>query len=356
MRLDGALTETLVRLVSEGLEIEVIRRLVRFRLDADPDNVIPAGAKKEQAVFEVVEYAVRKQRVKRLLEGFIRENTALEAELRSIIAAAERADVATPEAEVSPTADPLAPYFPQAQPFVDRADFTRQLTELWSPGPSRVLVVRGERFTGRSHSWWRIHDFAITAKVTASRIDVSSNPGSWTISTMIDQIAGYLGLDRTLLKDSLAQGSTQSGALVTALTVRFPVARPVAERHCLVFDGLDRTGVDKLIIELVEAIIGRVLDRTLPGLSVILLGYGEHGEQPFGYLILNEKICWLTPALVEEWLKQVVQAAGRAAKDADIESTRQKILENLVPPFNRAKMDELRSRAKKETVELVRRL
>lgn len=355
MRLDGAQTETLVRLVSEGLEIEVIRRLVRFRLDADPDNVIPAGAKKEQAVFEVVEYAVRKQRVKSLVEGFIVMNPALEVELRSIIAAAERADVATPEA-ASPAADPLAPYFPQAQPFVDRADFTSQLTELWSPGPSRVLVVRGERFTGRSHSWWRIHDFAITAKVTASRIDVSSNPGSWTISTMIDQIAGYLGLDRTLLKDSLAQGSTQSGALLTALTVRFPVARPVADRHCLVFDGLDRTGVDKLIIELVEAIIGKVLDRTLPGLSLILLGYGEHGEQPFDYLILNEKICWLTPALVDEWLQQVVQAAGKAAKDADIELTRQKILENLVPPFNRAKMDELRSRAKKETVELVRRL
>jgi hypothetical protein len=353
--LSGEQIEELVTLVSEKLLIAELRRLVKFRLGVGDEKVIPPNATNEEAVFAMYVYAERFQLIKGLVEGFIKRNVTLEAPLRAIIAAAERADVAS-AAAVAGAPDPLAPYFPQEQPFVDRADLTRHLADLWSPGPSRVLVVRGDRFTGRSHSWLRIHDSAKTAKVTASRIDVSSNPGTWTVITMIGQIASYLGLDRTLLKDSLAQGSTQSGALLTALTVRFPVAKPTADQHCLVFDGLDRTGVDKLIIELVEAIIGKVLDRTLPGLSLILLGYGEHGEQPFGYLILKESICWLTPKLVEEWLKQVVQAAGKAAQDADIESTRQRILDNLVPPFNRETMEELRSRAKKETVELVRRL
>ena len=355
MSLSGEQTKILVTVVSGGLDIGTIRRLVRYALDVDPEEVVRSNLNKKDAVFDVVEYAVKKRRIKRFVESCIQENGTLEEQLREILAAAERAEVgvAQPAAAIP---DPLAPYFPQTQPFVDRAELTRHLNDIWVNAKEGVVVVRGDRSTGRSHSWWRIRDLATSAGVTSYRIDVSAAPGSWTVNTMIDRIAGYLNLDRTLLKDSFAQGSTQAGALGTALVARFPLGGAVADRHCLVFDGLDRTGVDSLIIELVEAVIGEVLGGNLPGLSVVVLGYGQHGEQPFEYLIRQENLGWLSQNDIEEWLKAVAKAVGKAVQDAEIAATRQKILDGLAPPFTGVTMGELRSRVKKETVELLRRL
>jgi hypothetical protein len=166
----------------------------------------------------------------------------------------------------------------------------------------------------------------------------------------------FLKLDRRSLKDSLAQGSTQAGALIGVLITHFDRHEAGDQRCCLVVDGLDRPGVDSAIVELMEELIAEVLAANTRGLSLILLGYGEHSPQAFGHLILTEKIQWITAGDIETWLESVVQAAGKAAEDAEITATSRNILNGLAPPFDADSMHELRCRVKRHTVDLLRRL
>jgi hypothetical protein len=51
----------------------------------------------------------------------------------------------------------------------------------------------------------------------------------------------------------------------------------------------------------------------------------------------------------------VAQAAGKAVASTEITTTRQNIFNGLAPPFDAKTMDELRTRVKFHTVDLLRR-
>ena len=78
--------------------------------------------------------------------------------------------------------------------------------------------------------------------------------------------ARFLQVDREFLKDPLAQGPAQASALIAAMIEQFRRGVAPYERACIVFDGLDRPGVESSIIELMEQMIGTVLQGSLAGL------------------------------------------------------------------------------------------
>ena len=356
MRLTGPQMEQLVTLISDGIERTTLTRVVRFKLGVDVDDIVVAGTTKLDAVFQIIDWSARQQLAQDLIEGLIKENNALGPALRKIVDDALRVDVVAPVAAAVATAasDPLAPYFPDDEPFVDRQKLTDRLDELWLGGRSGVLVVRGDRYSGRSHSWWRIVDAASGARVTACRIDVSRDPGTWKVGKFVERIASEVEIDRQGLKDGLAQGSTQSAALVNALVAHFRHWR--GGRVCLVLDGLDRPGVEPAIIELVEDLIAEVLSRTVPPLSLILLGYGEHSQQTFRARILTEQIQWLQQSDLCTWLEAVARAVGKVATQNDLDVTAATVFNGFAPPFDGETMDQVRDRVKTHTRELLRRL
>ena len=357
MRLTGAQMQDLVTLINGGIERPTLARVVRFRLDVDINDIVEDGSTKLDAVFQVIDWCARRQLAEELIDGIVNENGGLRPALLKIIEDARRADVVAlvPAAAVTATpSDPLAPYFPLDEPFVDRQKLTDRLDELWLGGRSGVLVVRGDRYSGRSHSWWRIVDAASSTRVTACRIDVSRDPGTWKVGKLVERVASELQIDRQGLKDGLAQGSTQSGALVNALIAHFRHWQ--GERWCLVLDGLDRPGVEPAIIELVEDLIAEVLSRSIPPLSVILLGYGEHSQQTFRARILTEQIQWLQRSDLCTWLDAVARAVGNVAQQSDLDGTAAAVFNGIAPPFDAETMDQVRDRVKIHTRDLLRRL
>jgi hypothetical protein len=373
LKLEGPQMKRLVTLISDSLERTTFERLVTFELSANAEDIVGDGATKIDAVFKVVQWSLKRDRLSLLLEGVMRENPTVTTEVRTIIAEATRTEAVGPVGPCAATAwlpkrpavaapgaappDPLAPYFPQDQPFVNRKELADKLQLLWAGGNSGVLVVRGERYSGRTHSWWRIVEASAANGVATCLINISRNPGAWTVRDLILRVDSHLRIDQQTLKDSLAQSSTQAGALVSALIAHFRVRSYAGEtRCCLVLDGFDRTGVDRALIELVEDLIIEVLAGNLPGLSLIILGYGDHTEQTITQRVLNEKIDWLDGTHLQDWLRGVVAAAGKVAGPADIATTSQNILSGLAPPFNAASMTELNSRVKKQAIELLRRL
>jgi hypothetical protein len=335
-------------LINDSLSREEMARVVRYALDVSYDEMVGGATDKVQATFKIIEYAERKQTLRKLIEEVIDQNSANENQLRQLLGKLEDSQgLSSRNGAISPP-DPLARYFPKGQPFLDRTGLIAGLQNLWEGNQSGVLVVRGERYSGRSHSWWRILDAAGTAGIIIERLDLSCNPGACTVAEIVDRIARFLQVDREFLKDPLAQGSAQASALIAAMIDQFRRGVAPYERACIVFDGLDRPGVEGSIIELMEQMIGTVLQGSLAGLSLIILGYGPHSEQPFAHLIQTEDINPIGRQHVQAWLCDALTAAGKAIVQPEITAAIDAILDGFSAPYDRKKMSALRERAKEQ--------
>ena len=83
LKLTGEQTEALVTALSDRFSLNELRRLTRFKLGVDYDDVVPANSTRTDAVFEIVEYADRRNQIQKLVEGARGLNPTL-PELRQI--------------------------------------------------------------------------------------------------------------------------------------------------------------------------------------------------------------------------------------------------------------------------------
>lgn len=61
--------EALVTALSEKLSLDELRRLAKFKLDRDYDDLVSSGARRIDAVFQIVDWADRQGKVQKLVEG-----------------------------------------------------------------------------------------------------------------------------------------------------------------------------------------------------------------------------------------------------------------------------------------------
>lgn len=217
MKLTGILVEKTVSTINLRFSIPEVRRAVRYKLDEELDN-IATYTEKMDIIFEVVEWSGRRDKIPELFDGLITVNPIAQPELKEILELAVRpSDNTTGTAPVLPAFDPLSHYFIADEPFVDREQLRNQLDSLWQGGRSGVLIVRGERYSGRSHSWWLIHEMARQRQILDRYFDLSTNPGEWRVDDLVSRIAVWLDLPRQDLKDRLAQESRRGLALLGAL-------------------------------------------------------------------------------------------------------------------------------------------
>jgi Effector-associated domain 1 len=142
------------------------------------------------------------------------------------------------------------------RPFIDRVELRRLLRQFTEQDAERVLVVTGEKRTGKSYSWHLIRHigFSVTG-VEPFRIDL----GDWVGPPMgpydvMESVAMRLALDGMPPRESLAQEDAQAWKL----RVWFLGQMRRLEVPCwLVLDGLDRAPLTesarRLIIAIVEA-------------------------------------------------------------------------------------------------------
>ena len=212
----GAQIKRLCEEIDERFEVEELRRVVRFRLDVALDYVAGPGPAFDR-IFELVDWAMRKDRLADLFEGLADENAAIRPVLEELRRAAAAASPVTTGGDGPSAADdPAARLLIYGEPFVDRRVLAELLEQLWSPQEYNVLLVQGDRHSGRSHSWWLIKRMAADRKVSALYLDLAANPAAWTVDDVIDRVVPWARLPRELLSDSLSQATRQTTSFLAA--------------------------------------------------------------------------------------------------------------------------------------------
>jgi hypothetical protein len=351
--LSGPHFEKALSIISQSLDLDELERITRF-LGHDLQDIAP-GKTKEQTIYKLLLWFDRRDCVSELFAKIAQANRIVETGLQAILDEAKQCTATAGAGASARTSDPLAPYFINKEPFIDRTSLDEKLTELWTVVKDGVLIVRGDRGCGRSHSWWRIRKSAEQATVSAHYIDLSKNPGSWTVSALIDRITVWLDMPVTSLKDRLAQESRLGMLFAAALGTHLRGFRTQQQRWCLVLDGLDRTGISNEIMELVQSLAEDILAGNLANFSLAFLGYGSTSHWNFEQLILDEDVPLLDRSHVKDFLGRVSKAVGKTIEPAVLDRITQEIFDGLELPCVGQTLGELKTRVKKHSVELMRR-
>jgi hypothetical protein len=200
-------------------------------------------------------------------------------------------------------ADPYcAPVLRAKRPFIDRQGLRDRMAELASAGASRVLVVEGERYSGKSYTRFLVEHLA-------------RNPGGFrqiVVDLIEDAITKPDELAHTLVMkmggDPVSlpiQGVTTAAryGLILAAAVQSEVNR-LGSHIWVVFDGLARPGVLPETIELVLDIAKRA-ELEVPELRVILLELPVTLPPEVDSVALREVLHPIDAALCVEWLETV---------------------------------------------------
>src|SRR2546423_2005545 len=169
------------------------------------------------------------------------------------------------------------------RPFIDRVELRRHLREFTKKDGERVLVVTGDKRTGKSYSWHLINHIGDqVAGVRASMLDLTKWSGPpLGAQDVMEMVVDAMALVEKPQRDPLADEDSRAWKLrVWFVGLISALAAP----RWLVIDGLDRAPLTdaarRLIIEIVEA----ARNNEAGELRVALLAGPGPGEDGYGGL------------------------------------------------------------------------
>jgi hypothetical protein len=282
------------------------------------------------------------------------ENQAIGPVLEELRRAATAAAPMTTGGDGPPGDDPTARLLVYGEPFVNRRVLGQLLEQLWSPQEYNVLLVQGERHSGRSHSWWLIKRMAADRKVSALYLDLAANPAAWTVDDVIERVVPWARLPREVLSDTLSQATRKSTSFLAALARHSEEAGDGRPRRCLVVDGTDRVGVSESVLELMDELIGEVLSLNIASLSVVMLGYNRVLTHPFATRALTEPVRQIGRGEVEAFLGELAAAWGKRLDAEGVGNILDAIFRGLGPQLDLAGMKELNRRVRRFGIDVLR--
>ncbi|GJF33299.1 hypothetical protein KNE206_59990 [Kitasatospora sp. NE20-6] len=212
------------------------------------------------------------------LEQFL---TALrEGRFPAVVTLADRLLAAAPPAG-GPAGAPAAgddPYLTDLlgqRLFLDRTLLRSHLRDLLSDSRSRVLLVTGPRSCGKSYTWYLVSHVAQQLQTFKPLL---VDLGEWadqacTPYDLMSSIASQLKLPEPTV-DHYAQGAAQARRLRDWLVGQL-YDQCVGAKYLLVVDSLDHVPLQADTAALIDHLAGAAVRERLPGLRVMLLGYGH---------------------------------------------------------------------------------
>jgi Effector-associated domain 1 len=353
MKLTGGQIKRLCDEIDHRFQIDELRRVVRFRLDVALEDVASSGTAFDR-IFELVDWAMRQERLSDLFDGLIGENPAIAPVLEELRRAAAASAPMTTTGDGPHADDPCARLLIYGEPFVNRRVLAELLEQLWGPQEYNVLLVQGDRHSGRSHSWWLIKRMASDRKVSALYLDLAANPAAWTVDDVIDRVVPWARLPRELLSDALSQATRKSTSFLAALARHSEDVGGGSPRRCLVVDGADRVGVAEAVFELLDELIGEVLSLNIANFSVVMLGYNRVLTHPFATRALSEPVRQIGRSEVEAFLGEVAGAWGKRLDAEGVGNILDTIFKGLGSPLDLAGMKELNRRLRRYGIDVLR--
>ena len=228
------------------------------------------------------------------------------------------------------------------EPIVDRHLLRKHLQVLFT-GNKRLLVVRGEKTPGKSHSRWLIQHVAQSQGFELVYCDLVGN----SVDEIVGQIINDMSLPPQDFRDRLAQFSTVAKGFISALR-GYSRKQPLQHQQwCLVFDGYDREQVAESIRELVGPLVQDIANFGMPPISVILLGYRGTALSKVMARALEEEIQPLTEADVEKFFDDL-RKCDQFCPQRSSAKMRKSVFDGLSLPLNSDGMYQIASRIRAE--------
>jgi hypothetical protein len=236
--------------------------------------------------------------------------------------------------------DPYRALFALERPFVDRDLFRDKLRDLFGSDANRVLVTRGPRYCGRSHSRWLIQHVAQANGAQVVFVDLLEDD----VPDIITQLINEMALPPQEFRDRIAQASTLGKGFISALRGHTLRTNEVAHEWCLVFDHVDREEVSEAAREFIHLLITNAANSNLPNIRVIVLGHKASLPPEIAFYVLEEEILPLQPTDVARFLTEVAAKTGKPVSTRHVSEMREKIFDELRVPLDRAGMLEMARR------------
>jgi hypothetical protein len=229
------------------------------------------------------------------------------------------------------------------EPFVDRHIFRQRLRELFETPNRRVLVLRGGRVVGKSHSRWLIQHVSENIGIDMVYVDLLGN----TVDDIVGQLINDMNLPPREFRDRLAQVSTISKGFVSALR---GFSRRMQEQHwCLVLDGYDRAEVTDDVRSLVDVLLYEVARVQMNPIWLVLLGYGALPHD-LRFHVIEEEVLPIAKPDVERFLRDL--AASLHKTGATTTTICDSIFNGLQHPLDEQGMTTMITRLRAKVVDL----
>ncbi|MCU7821230.1 effector-associated domain EAD1-containing protein [Kitasatospora sp. DSM 101779] len=276
MRLSGTDRRHLEEAVVNDYTLADLKREISYldrRLDA-----ISGGGDLRTIAHEVIDLAER--------EGWIEEflDALCHGRFPAVVALAERLLTAVPAGppvlagpDGDTAEDPYATDLLGQRLFLDRTLLRTHLKDLVSDSRSRVLLVTGPRSCGKSYTWYLVSH---VAQQLQSFKPILVDLSEWadqvcTPFDLMSSVASQLKLPEPTV-DQYAQGAAQARRLRDWLVGQL-YDESVRAKYLLVVDSLDHVPLQADTAALIDHLAGAAIRERLPGLRVLLLGYGRPG-------------------------------------------------------------------------------
>jgi hypothetical protein len=223
--------------------------------------------------------------------------------------------------------------YKDGRPFIDRGDFRDYLRELYSEVGNRILVVRGDRKTGKSHSRYLIDLLKIKLKLRCAVLDLS--PDKPLAGVLIQHTPRGIvkEIDRQLKLPDLGPPQEQQNvdAQYNKVLLAWLVQKiqAVPEPTWIVFDGCSNPDLSQdtrdLLMQL-PAIVAEYLQLT----RLVLLDYGF--DESFDALDVppsEEDLSLLQKEKLLEYFSKLHEQRGLPCPQAELEAMVQGIQAKL---------------------------
>lgn len=240
-----------------------------------------------------------------------------------------------------------------SRPFVDRKFLRPALDKLFDTQNNfyRILIVKGGRYTGRSHSHLLIQHLAQTRGFLVKKIDLlDSRLRPLKIEDIILKFTNMMEMNTgaSILRDNLALASTKSIGLADYIVNWLSSNNGGALRDwCFVFDNYDKDEVLPECREFVDELMNVIAGNNINNAWLVILGRDPNTFPIFTNLnasTLYELIVPLTPTDVKTYIKDFAMSKNQFLLPHNLILLFDAMIEGLTFPLNKEHMGELESR------------
>jgi hypothetical protein len=321
----GSQAPAFAKALRDAFEIEDVRELIYYGLEAEPDEVAPEGPTSTR-VFALMRWVQKNGRERQLVDAVAEmrpDNNALQAVVTVVRAHLDRyAAVHWYEAP-----DPIETCFIRTDwPFLDRTELRAGLRTILLGGRPRTLVVRGTSGSGVSYSSHFVAEVVENESQSVYVLDVKSLEPGFTAEHVASSFIFAIGR----AEDIEYMPPRDSGSSRYNLNLAAWVASEVSRTQTtwwLLLDSFDKVELRPDTVDFVAHLM-RVAEMSAPHLRVVLLGcHSDVLPDDLEGMAFGETIESIERRNVEEFFGRLAEHIGREVSTDDIAAAVDKVLE-----------------------------